>query len=467
MQFKTTQITQALVAGGALLASNLAFAGDVEVEALRKTIEELDQKIRIIERKNEIASEEAAAKKKETPVIVAGDKGFALKSADGNFEFKLRGLLQADSRTFIGDNSAAGVSGTGLDDEYLLRRVRPTFEGTLFGKYDFRFTPDFAPEAANVQDAYINARFKPWFKVQAGKFKVPVGLERLQSGGDLRFVERSYVTNSLLPNRDIGVQLHGDLFEGRLSYAAGVFDGVSDGGSNATNRDNGNASKDKEYAARLFTEPFKGQDSFLEGLGFGIAGTTSDYKRDGYLNPTYRTPGQLSLFTYNAAVIGDGKQTRVSPQLYYYNGPFGLISEYARVKHDVARGANSETLAHDGWQVAATYVLTGEQNSFKGITPKNDFDLDKGGWGAWELAARYSELNIDDKAFAGPAGTRLAGATSTTKGAESWALGVNWYLNKFVKLQTTYEQTRFDSAFANVRDRDTERVLFSRFQVAF
>ncbi len=467
MQFKTTRITQALVAGGVLLASNIAFAGDAEVEALRKTIEELDQKIKIIERKNEIASEEAAAKKKETPVLVAGDKGFALKSADGNFEFKLRGLIQADSRTFIGDDSAAGVSGTGLDDEYLLRRVRPTFEGTVFGKYDFRFTPDFAPEAANVQDAFINARFKPWFKVQAGKFKVPVGLERLQSGGDLRFVERSYVTNSLLPNRDVGVQLHGDLFEGKLSYAAGIFDGVSDGGSNATNRDNGNSSKDKEYAARLFTEPFKGEDSFLEGLGFGLAGTTSDYKRDGYLNPTYRTPGQLSLFTYNAAVVGDGKQNRISPQLYYYNGPFGLISEYAKVKHDVARGANAETLDHDGWQVAATYVLTGEKNSFKGITPKNDFDLDKGNWGAWELAARYSELNIDDKAFAGPAGTRLAGATSTTKGAESWALGVNWYLNKYVKLQTTYEQTRFDSAFANVRDRDTERVLFSRFQVAF
>ena len=467
MQFKTTQVTQALIASGILLASNAALAGDTEVEALRKTIEELDQKIRIIERKNELAEAQAVADKQKAPMLVAGDKGFALKSADGNFEFKLRGLLQADSRTFFADDSAPGVSGTGLDDEYLLRRVRPTFEGTLFGKYDFRFTPDFAPEAANVQDAYINARFTPWFKVQAGKFKVPVGLERLQSGGDLRFVERSYVTNNLLPNRDVGVQLHGDLFEGKLSYAAGIFDGVSDGGSNAANRDNGNSSKDKEYAARVFTEPFKGQDTFLEGLGFGIAGTTSDYKRDGYLNPTYRTPGQLSLFTYNAAVVGDGKQTRISPQLYYYYGPFGLISEYARVEHDVARGTNAQTLDHDGWQIAATYVLTGEKNSFKGITPKSDFDLDKGNWGAWEIAARYSELNIDDKAFAGPAGTRLAGATSTTKSAESWALGLNWYLNKFVKIQTTYEQTKFDSAFADVRDRDTERVLFSRFQVSF
>ncbi|HZV61908.1 MAG TPA: porin [Methylophilaceae bacterium] len=468
MKIQTKRITQALIAGGILLGGNLAYADDrEEIEKLRALVQELDQKIKVLDRKSELAAEEAVAKKKETPVVVAGDKGFGIKSADGNFEFKLRGLLQADSRTFFGDDSGAGVPGTSLDDEYLLRRVRPTFEGTVFGKYDFRFTPDFAPEAANVQDAYINARFTPWFKVQAGKFKVPYSLERLQSGGDLRFVERSYVANSLLPNRDIGVQLHGEVFKGKLNYAAGVFDGVSEGGSNATNRDNGAASKDKEFVARLFAEPFKGEDSVLAGLGFGVAAGTSDYKNDGFLNPQFRSPGQLTFFTYNAAVVGDGKQTRIAPQFYYYYGPFGVIGEYARVKHDVARGGNEDTLEHDGWQLAGTYVLTGEENSFKGITPKRPFDLDKGQWGAWEVALRYSELNVDDAAFDDAAAARFASATSTTESAESWAAGVNWYLNKFVKLQTTFEQTKFDSAFANVRDRDTERVLFSRFQVSF
>ncbi len=478
MQIKLKRITSALIAGGILLGSQASFANDSdELEKLRALVQDLDQKIRVLDRKNELAEEAAAAKKKETPVVVAGDKGFGIKSADGAFEFKLRGLLQADSRTFFGDDDKAQTAGAStptafgerLDDEYLLRRVRPTFEGTVFGKYDFRFTPDFAPAAANVQDAWINARFQPWFKVQAGKFKVPYSLERLQSGGDLRFVERSYVSNALLPNRDLGVQLHGDLFEGKLSYATGVFDGVADGGSNAANRDSGAASKDKEYVVRLFAEPFKGEDNLLAGLGFGVATGTSDYKRDGFLNPTYNTPGQLALFTYAGGVTGDGKQTRISPQLYYYYGPFGLISEYAKVKHDVILGANSETIENDGWQVAATYVLTGEDNSFKGITPKRAFDLDKGTWGAWELAARYSELNIDDKAFGGKSGTGpiFASAASTQKSAESWAFGVNWYLNKFFKVQTTYEQTKFDSAFTAVRDRDTERVLFSRLQVSF
>ncbi|HEU4708544.1 MAG TPA: porin, partial [Methylophilaceae bacterium] len=243
--------------------------------------------------------------------------------------------------------------------------------------------------------------------------------------------------------------------------------GVADGGSNAVNRDNGSASKDKEYVARLFAEPFKGEDIALAGLGFGLAGGISDYKNDGFLNPSYKTPGQLTFFTYNAGVVGNGRQTRISPQFYYYYGPLGVLGEYAKVEHDVARGTNADSLEHDAWQLAGTYVLTGEENSFKGINPKRPFDLDKGQWGAWEVALRYSELNVDDKAFDDAPGVRFASATSTTKSAKSWAAGINWYLNRFVKLQTTYEQTKFDSAFANVKDRDTERVLFSRFQVAF
>ncbi|OAM52404.1 porin [Methylovorus sp. MM2] len=477
MQFKIKHITYALITSGVLLSSNIAIAADADIDALRKTIEELDQKIKIIERKNEIALEEAAAAKKTTPVVVASDSGFGLQSADKKFVFKLSGLLQADQRTFFDDDTEAGVAGTNLSDDYLLRRVRPTFSGTVFGKYDFRFTPDFAPNAANVQDAFINARFLPWFKVQAGKFKVPVSLERLQSGGDIRFVERGYVSNSLVPNRDTGVQIHGDLLESKLTYAVGVFDGQADGGSVGSNgSNNGDTNKDKEYAARIFAEPFKGTDSFLEGLGFGIAGTTGDFsKTAGSLaNTNYRSEGQQTIYQYAANVVGDGKQTRVVPQFYYYNGPWGILGEYAKVKSDIKRtnGAGTVTLgqeniANDAWQLGVTYLLTGEDNSFKGITPKREFDLEKGTWGAWEIGARYSELNLDDKLFDGAAGVRFANAASATKSAETWSLGVNWYLNKNVKIQSTYSQTKFDSALAGVADRADEKALFTRFQVAF
>ena len=71
-----------------------------------------------------------------------------------------------------------------------MTRARPILEGTLGGIYDFRFTPDFGQGKTVIQDAYITARFRPEFQVTAGKFKSPVGLERLQSANDIRFVAR-------------------------------------------------------------------------------------------------------------------------------------------------------------------------------------------------------------------------------------------------------------------------------------
>lgn len=458
-----------VVAATLLSAGTLAFSGNVlandsaELEALRALVQELDQKVRVLDRKGELAEEKAASEKKAAPKVVAGDKGFGIESADGQHKFRLSGLLQADHRLAIDDDDLQS------NDGYLLRRVRPTFQGTLFGKYDFRFTPDFAPAAANVQDAFINARFQPWLAVQAGKFKVPVSLERLQSGSDIRFTERSYVSNALLPNRDIGVQIHGNLLEDKLSYAFGSFNGVADGGSSSENKDN---NVDREWAARIFAHPFKGSDSLLAGLGIGIAGTTSDYSGTTLLGHKYKTPGQNDIFAYSSSVLGDGRQNRISPQFYYYAGPFGLIGEYARVSHDVARGARSDKLSHDAWQLAGTYVLTGEENSFRGITPKQNFEWGKDGWGAWEVGLRYSELNIDDKTFEGATGVRYAGTPganglNTTEKAQSWAASVNWYLNRNVKLQSTYEHTSFDSAFANIKDREDEQVLFTRFQIAY
>src|SRR5690606_10458897 len=118
-----------------------------------------------------------------------------------------------------------------------------------------------------LQDAYVNARFWPEFQIQAGKFKEPVSLERLQSGANLLFIERSY-PSQIAPNRDVGVQLHGELLGGSLNYQVGVFNGVADGGSG----DVDTADDDKDIAARIFAHPFKNTDiEALQGLGIGVA----------------------------------------------------------------------------------------------------------------------------------------------------------------------------------------------------
>lgn len=470
MKFKTSAISAALIASGLISIHHTALAGDTEIEALRQTIQELDQKIRVLERKNEITAEEAAAKKKETPIVTAGPSGFGIKSADGQFEYQLRGLLQLDYRHFDKPDSS--------DDGFTARRIRPTFQGTLFGKYDFRFTPEFGEANNNlsgsgnisrVVDAYVDARFDPAFKIRAGKFKPFVGLERLQGGGDIKFIERSYVSNNFLPNRGLGASLYGDVWDNKFSYAVGLFNGTADGGEDTTRIDSDN---DKEYAARVFTTPFKGSDSALEGLGFGIAATYSDSRQTAL--PSYKTPSQSNnFFSYTAGTVGDGTRTRWTPQAYYYNGPLGVIAEYARVNQDVrnAAGTVSDKLKNDAWQIAASWILTGEDASFKSVKPKTPFETGKEGWGAWEIVARYQENNIDSSAFNTSAGNRFANPLTSAKEAKTWGIGLNWYLNQWVRLATNYEQTKFEGGgggtLANIRDREDERILFSRLQFQF
>lgn len=466
MSFKrkhiNTAVAAALLSTGALTFSNAAIANDSsELEELRALVQELDQKIRVLDRKGELAEAAAKKEKEKQPVIKANSGGFTIGSADGAHVFKLRGVLQADNRSYFGD------SDPDLKNDNVLRRVRPRFQGTLYNIFDFDINTDFAPNSTTVQDAYINARFLPEFQVQVGKFKSPFSLERLQSGNWIRFAERSYVADSISPNRDVGVQVHGDLFGKKLNYKLAVLNGTDDGRSGAQS---GDTNTDKAFAARLFTEPFKGEDSVLAGLGFGLAGTWADQKDDA-LTDRYRTPGLQTFFEYSADTRSNGNKIRWSPQAYYYYGPFGLIAEYARSSTDVKRGTNTATLDNDAWQIAGSWVLTGEDNNFAGIKPKSNFDLKKGGWGAWEIAARYHELEIDkdafDGGFAGTANTTTNFGRNATEKARSWTLGVNWYLNKNVKIATTYDQTSFDSAFANIKDREDEKALFTRFQVAY
>ena len=323
-------------------------------------------------------------------------------------------------------------------------------------------------------DAFIDARFKSWFQIRAGKFKPYVGLERLQSGSDIKFIERSYVSNNILPNRDIGLSVHGDILDNKLTYAVGVFNGVVDGGDNVTSQD---YNSDKEYTARVFTTPFKGADSFFEGLGFGLSGTHGNFNGtilSGNTNtnglPTYKTPGQQSsFFTYDASTVANGNRTRWSPQAYFYNGPFGFIAEYASVSQAVKNGSATDTLNNNAWQVAGSWLLTGENASFKGVKPKNVFNPDGAGWGALELVARYQENNIDDKAFANGF---ASSATYNSKSAQSWAIGANWYLSQNVKVAADYEDTSFvlggtKSATGGSSDRPNERTLFTRLQLSY
>lgn len=434
---------------------------DSEIEALRAQIQALDQKLKVLERKNELRDEAAAAAAPTTPKITINDRGFTLASADAANSIKLRGLVQLDSRLFFNDGGGL------VNNSFVLRRARLISEGTFAKNYSFQLVPEFGGTGAvSIVDANFSVAVSPALQFKFGKFKVPVGLELLQSDSWTFFNERSIVTN-LVPNRDLGVQASGDLLGGKLSYAVGLFGGLADGGS-TTNADVDN---EKDIAGRLYASPFKNDGgSPLQGLSFGVAGSIGRDKTAAGRTSGYRTDGQQTFFSYAATTVADGQNWRVSPQAEYRSGPLGLVGEYVVSTVNVrpsAAGAKTE-LQNKGWELGAGYVLTGENSSYAGVVPATNFDLSAGTWGAFEVVARYANVKVDDATF-----PTFASASTNADEASSVGLGVNWYLSKAVAFKIDYYQTKFgfNSAAPAVSAtqllRQDEKAFITRFQLAF
>jgi phosphate-selective porin OprO and OprP len=444
------------------------------VKALKQRIEALDQKVRVLERKDELNKEVSAEKAKTVPSVSIGSSGFTLRSADTNFVLKLRGLLQVDSRTYLDDG------GIKNNDTFLLRRARPIFEGTVFRDFDFLLTPEFGGTGTpSILDAYLNYRYQPGLQLRMGKFKVPVGLEQLQSDSQALFIERGY-PSQLTPNRDLGVQLHGEL-GGVLNYAIGAFNGVGD------NRTSSNADFDDEkaVAGRIFLHPFQKTDlAPLKGLGFGVGASFGNSEgANGLPNGNgYVSDGVQQFFSYttstvatNANVTADGAHWRISPQAYWYYGPFGLLGEYVISSQKLRRTSGPVatptedfmTARNTSWQIEGTWVLTGEDASYKGVTPKKNFDPHGGGWGAFDLVARYGVLDIDDDVFAGP--RSFASAANSASKARSWGVGLNWYLNRNIRAAVNYFHTDFQGGEtgSNLVPKQNEQVFLTRLQLSF
>jgi len=403
------------------------------------------------EKQGEKAVDKPAEKpaEKKVPPAAGGADGFFIQSESGDYRLQVRAYVHLDGRFYPGDDRALAV------DTFLLRRVRPIVAGTLAKYFDFQIMPDFGGGVTVLQEAYLDFRYSPKARVRIGKFKAPVGLERLQSATNISFAERAFPT-ALVPNRDVGLQLHGDLGGGVVSYAVGVFDGAPDGGSVDLDLNDS-----KDVAARIFLSPFKRGKSALKDLGFGIGGSYG--KQSGAL-PAYRSGGQVSILTLATGITADGTRKRYSPQLSFYSGPFGLMAEYAQSESKVLRALNGRRtdLTAKAWQTTATVTLTGDAASFTGVRATKPFDPSKGQWGAFELAARVNGLELEASAVT----EGLIDPTRSVRKAFAWAVGLNWYLNRNIKQMLDYERTSF-TAGATSGDRPAENAVFFRTQISF
>jgi phosphate-selective porin OprO and OprP len=448
-------------------------------QSVQEQIDELKQQIEALEKAN--AAIPPMVDEKITKEYLSGGfnlkDGFFLQDYKGEYKIKFRGYTQLDGRFFIGDPNNLGT------DQFLFRRVRPVLEGSLTKYVDFKIMPDFAGSSFQLFDAYVDLKplideYKDLLKIRVGKYKAPLGLERLQSATAIALVERGAPTN-LVPTRDIGIELWGNLLDRRfrgtpwsgiIGYELGVFDGAPDLGNV-----NGNLGDDFTFAGRVFVQPFatwsEGSEyDVVRGLGIGIGGSWGDVNgsQSNPDLPSYRSFSQNTVFSYvtgsDAATtaISDGTLSRWNPQAYWYWGPFGAFFEYVQSTTPVKLGDTKGDVRNNAWQITGSWVITGDPASYKGVSPVNPFNPWNGKWGALEVVARYDELDIDDNAF----DLGFANPTRSIRSFQGFGGGLNWYWSNNIKIVLDYYHTHFEGgASGGTGNRPTEDVIITRVQL--
>ena len=380
------------------------------------------------------------------PVVAGWNEGFFIQTPNGDNRLQIGFILQADGR-FALDDPLPTIN------TFLIRKARPVFTGRVARFFDFKIMPELAGASVQLLDGYLDIRFSPKLRLRGGKDKTPVGYEMLISDTSLIFPERS-VVSLLVPNRDVGFQAQGELAGGKLLYSAGIFNGNPVDGANSLGDDTNNA---KDLAGRVMWMPFRSAKTpphTLNNFGVHLGGSTGS--QSGLL-PSYRTSAGQTFSSYSAATTADGRRNRVSPAVFLYLKSFGGFAEYARTTQDIVTSGVHRTVTNQAWGVTASYVLTGDATSDRGVRPKRPFDPGAGTWGAVQVAARYAELMLDEDLF-----TSGIAAASASRKARQMTFNTSWFLNNYVKMYATYERFTFTGGA-----RADENLILFRTQLAF
>ena len=398
------------------------------------------------------AAKDAAQQKGSNVPLLAGWNGehFFIKSQDGLFQIQPYGYVQTDYRAYKGDGAPS--------DTFLVRRARFGFQGNYGAHFQFALLTDASSTSgAIVRDVYINANILPALQLQFGQFKTPFAQEVVTGITNIDFVERG-LQSLLYPSvatafRSPGAVVHGDIHGGAFQYWAGVFNGKGIGAVNTTN--------EPEIIGRLRFYPWRNKkDSLLQGLAFG---GTVDRGRTRGLSNELSFSGVLPDVAYNffPSFRINGPTQRYNGEFTYLKGPWGVRGEYVQLLQE-REGVGSEQLGGLGfitlpgiiskaWNIQATYLLTGEKRPENG-TPRVKHPIGFGpetpgggggrGWGAWELAVRYTGIQAKET------GANLLGFFTPGNVAQfdfktdEITAGVNWYPNYWVRYQLNFDVNR-------------------------
>lgn len=387
--------------------------------------------------------------------------GLELRSADGAFALRVGGRIQLDTAFFDPDAGWARRGATypefGLGDEedgLEFRRSRLSIGGTFYRDLAFRAEYEFAVDSpgndgGRFADVFLEFKNLPYLgSLRLGHFQEPFTLEDMTSNRYTTFLERS-LPNTFAPSFNVGAMARNSLFKDRMTWTLGLFKTTDDWPSE------NDSSEEDGYAVtgRVTGLPWLAEDG-RRYLHLGASATRRNpdgpfryrARPEAHLAQQYLDTGVLetnSLFAYGAEAL-----------LVY--GPASLQAEYVRSDLDI-EGMGERSF--DSYYVSGSWFLTGEHRPYaaaEGVTtrlrPRHPFSLreENRGWGAWEVALRYSWLDLND----GP----VRGGEMT-----DWTLALNWYVNANTRIMLNYIIAQPEN---DLYDGEVE-IFQTRFQVDF
>ena len=407
-----------------------------------------------------------------TPQVVAAlprpDTNVAMKkgavsfaSSDGAFSLALHGVMQLDAASYSQDKALpAAVTARDLNSGVNFRRARIGINGKLFSDFDYNLLTEFggsgAEDAGRIQEAWLQYSRFDHIKFRVGAYPPLVGLEDAASTNAQPFLERPAST-----------EVARSLAAGDLRMSAGVFGNgarwlyslaltgntVSTLNTQATGFTAASYDEQLGVAARLAGTPLRGRD-WLVHVGVNYTGVI--HPADAGAAAAVRYPVQLrdrpELRVDGTRLIDTGALNARSASATglelagQYKGLFaqGEAFAYRVQRYNPAAGVSNP--AFQGWYVEGGWSLTGEARkynlqtaAFDGVTPRVNFDPQSGGWGAFELVARYSTLDLDDHEGAALAADRVLGGRQDIA-----SLGLDWQLNADMRLVFEGQSVRID-----------------------
>lgn len=346
---------------------------------------------------------------KASDIEIKVDKGgLQVKSADGEFSTKIGGRVQADAAWYDEDGTQMG-NGTEI------RRARLYIQGKMFNDWGYKLQYDFVDSGkSGIKDAFLTYNGFDNIELKGGNFKDPFMLQQQTSSKFITFTERA-LPDAFSAGRHLG--LMASTAHQRWTVSGGFFgDTVST--SSAGNDEGWGA------AGRVTYAPINETSRVIH---LGVAG---NYRETGDgQSVRFKQQPETHISAVNivdtGTILNVDNFFKVGAEFALVRGPFSFQSEYiwTTVNRDIA-----SDLDFDGWYAEAAYFLTGESRHYKkgkfaGISPNSV--VGRSGFGAWQLAARYSSINLNDADIRGGE-------------ADSVAIGLNWFATSTLRFSANY-----------------------------